>query len=119
MLIAKLTSFVKETIVDAARIFASREAVKGLYRVSLYRNAVYLMINSAIVSFTGFFFWMAAARLYPAEAVGLASAAMAAIGLLAILSTLGLDFALIRFLPGSGEKARDMINSCFTIGALI
>ena len=107
MLIAKLASFVKETLVDAARILTTKESLKGLYGVSLYRNAVYLMINSGVFAITGFFFWMAAARLYPTEAVGLASAAIVASGLLALLSTLGLDCGLIRFLPWSGEKARD------------
>jgi O-antigen/teichoic acid export membrane protein len=119
VLIARLTSFVKETVVDAARIFATKEGLKGLYGVSLYRNAIYLMINSAALALAGFFFWVVAARLYPVEAVGLVSAAIAAIGLLTLLSTLGLDYGLIRFLPGSGEKARDMINSCFTVGGLI
>lgn len=119
VLIAKLISFAKETLVDTARILTSKEGLKRLYRVSLYRNAIYLMINSAALALTGFFFWMAAARLYPTEAVGLASAAIAAIGLLALLSTLGLNYGLIRFLPGSGERARDMINSCFTVAGLI
>ncbi len=119
MLIARLTSFVKETVIDAARIFTTKEGLKGLYGVSLYRNAIYLMINSAALALAGFFFWMVAARLYPVEAVGLASAAIAAIGLLTLLSTLGLDYGLIRFLPGSGQKARDMINSCFTVSGLI
>jgi O-antigen/teichoic acid export membrane protein len=119
VLIAKLTSFVKETVIDAARIFTTKEGLKGLYGVSLYRNAIYLMTNSAVLALTGFLFWMAAARLYPVEAVGLGSAAIASIGLLVLLSTLGLDYGLIRFLPGSGEKARDMINSCFTVGGLI
>ncbi|MFC2003651.1 lipopolysaccharide biosynthesis protein [Chloroflexota bacterium] len=115
---AKLPSFVKETIDEAARIFTTKEGLKGVYGVSLYRNAVYLMINSAVLASTGVIFWMAATRLYPTEAVGLASASIAAIGLLAHLSTLGLDYGLIRLLPGSGKRARDMINSCFTVGGL-
>lgn len=119
VLIAKLASFAKETIADAARILTTKEGLKSLYGVSLYRNAIYLMLNSVVHALTGFFFWIAVARLYPTEAVGLAAAAIAATGLLALLSTLGLDYGLIRFLPGSGDKARDMLNSCFTIGGLV
>jgi len=119
VLIARLISFVKEAVVDAARIFTTKKGLQSLHRISLYRNAIYLMINAAALAITSFFFWMAAARLYSTEAVGLTSAAIAAIGLLTLLSTLGLDYGLIRFLPGSGEKARDMINSCFTVGGLI
>lgn len=99
-------------------ILTTREGRKSLYGVSLYRNALYLMLYSVVEAATGFFFWIAVARLYPAGAVGLASAAIAAAGLLALLATLGLDYGLIRFLPAAGDKARDIINSCFTVGGL-
>lgn len=111
--------FLKETFSDAARTLTSKEGLKSLFDVSLYRNAVYLMLNSSILALTGFFFWILAARLYPVEGVGFASAAISAMGLLALLSTLGLDYGLIRFLPNAGDKARDMINSCLTIGGIV
>lgn len=115
-----IISFVKATFVDALRLLRSPgEGLRSLYGVSLYRNAVYLMLNSAVLAATGFFFWMVSARLYPAEAVGLSSAAISALGLLALLSTLGLDYGLIRFLPNSGEKAQALMNSCFSIGTLV
>jgi len=108
-----------KVITEAIDTVTSRQKLKSLYGVSLYRNAIYLMLNSAMLALTGFFFWVIAARLYPVEGVGLASAAISAIGLLALLSTLGLDYGLIRFLPNAGEKASKMINSCFTLGALL
>jgi len=114
----KLTSFIQETITDAFKTLTSKEGIKNLYRVSLYRNAGYLMLNSVVLSITGFFFWILAARLYPTEAVGLSSAAISAMGLLAMLSTLGLDYGLIRFLPSSKDPPA-LINSCFTIGSLV
>jgi O-antigen/teichoic acid export membrane protein len=61
---------------------------------------------------------MAAARLYSDDEVGVASAAIAAMMLLSMLAMLGLDYALIRFIPGAGRSARDVINSSFTIGVL-
>lgn len=77
------------------------------------------MLNSGTLAFTGFVFWVVAARLYPTEAVGLASAAVSTMTLLALFSSLGLGYGLIRFLPSSGDEAKNMINSCFTIsGAL-
>ena len=110
--------FIKETLADAIKVLTSREGLKNLYGVSLYRNAVYLMLSSIVLGLTGFFFWVVAARLYPVEGVGLASAAISAMGLLALLSTLGLDYGLIRFLPQAGGGSRDMMNTCFTIGAI-
>ncbi|HUV45338.1 MAG TPA: oligosaccharide flippase family protein [Dehalococcoidales bacterium] len=93
--------------------------IRELLRVSLYRNAGYLMLASGVNSLAGFVFWAVAARLYPAEGVGLAAAAISAIGLLALLSTLGMDYGLIRFLPGSGDKAKNILNSCFTLSGLV
>jgi O-antigen/teichoic acid export membrane protein len=112
-------SFIKKIWSEILGLPSSKEGVKSLLGVSLYRNAVYLMMNSTMLALTGFFFWIAAARLYSTEVVGLASSAIAAIGLLSLLSVLGLDYGLIRFLPGAGEKAREMINSCFTIGGAV
>ena len=115
----KLTCFIKETVFDAARILTTKEGIKSLYGVSLYRNAIYLMLDSAITAIAGLFFWVAAARLYATESIGLASAAISAITLLGTISSLGLGFALIRFLPGSGERSCEMINSCFTTGGIL
>jgi O-antigen/teichoic acid export membrane protein len=118
-LISKLFYFVKETFSDAWGIVRSpREGLTSLYQVSLYRNAIYLMISSTALGLTGFFFWMAAARLYSSEEVGLASAAIAAMSLLSMLAMVGLDHALVRFIPGAGQSARDITNSSFTIGLL-
>lgn len=115
----KPLSFIRATFLDALGIVRSpREGLKSLYGISLYRNTVYLMLNSAILAIAGFFFWAIAARLYPVEGVGLASAAISAMALLAVFSTLGLTYGLIRFLPGAGEKANDIINTCFTLGSV-
>ncbi len=88
--------------------------MKSLYGVSLYRNAGYLMLNSAVSAILGFVFWMIAARSYSSSDVGITSALIGGIGLLNVLSLLGLNMGLIRFLPGEEDK-RGMINSCFTI----
>ena len=96
-----------------------KERIQEFFRISFYRNAVYLMLTSGAYALTGFFFWAVAAKLYPAEGVGFAAAAISAIGLLALLSTLGLDYGLIRFLPNSGEKTNEMLNSCFTLSGLV
>lgn len=119
MQLKNLSDFLKNTVTGVARIFVTPNGLKSLYRVSLYRNAVYLMINSAALALSGFFFWIAAARLYPVESVGLTSAAIGAAGFLTLFSTLGLDHGIIRFLPGAGDKARDMINSCFSLVGVI
>jgi O-antigen/teichoic acid export membrane protein len=76
------------------------------------------MVASAATSAFGFVFWLLVARLYPSEAVGLASALISAVGLLAGLSYLGLGMGLIRFLPQSQGNPNSMINTAFTIGGV-
>jgi len=105
-------------IFTSIRAVASREGWKGLLNTSLYTNAGYLVADVAVVSILGFAFWTLAARLYSPAQVGLASATVAAVILLARLSRLGFDYGLVRFLPGAGERAVTLINSCFTIAGL-
>ncbi len=115
----RLPLFIKETLTNATKAITSKKRLQELLGISLYRNSIYLMLNSGILAIFGFFFWMIAARLYPVEGIGLASAAISAMGLLALLSTLGLDYGLIRFLPNSREKANEVINTCLTIGSIV
>ena len=93
----------------------SRERLREHFRTSLYTNAYYLVLTQGIGSLGGFVFWIIAARFYTTEAVGLAGAVIPAISLLAAISQLGLGYGLIRFLPGAGNKANQMMNSSFTI----
>lgn len=89
------------------------------FQIPLYSNAFYLMLNSVVVSLLGFVFWIIVARSYTAADVGLAAAIIAAMWLLANLSSLGLGFGLIRFLPAAKDKATTMINSSLTIVGLV
>jgi O-antigen/teichoic acid export membrane protein len=77
-----------------------------------------LVVANVVSAAFGFFFWTAAARLYPPRDVGLAAAAVSAVGLLAMLSGLGLDYALVRFLPVA-VRPQEIINSCLTIGSVV
>lgn len=80
----------------------------------LYKNSLFLMLASILGAPLGFAFWIVVARLYSASDVGLASAIVSAMGLLAVLSGLGFEMGVIRFLP-QAENKRAMVNSCLTI----
>ena len=84
----------------------------------LYRNSLLLMASTAMTSGLGFFFWMVVARYYTEYEVGIAAAIISAVSVLALISSLGLNVALIRFLA-KAEKPVEMINSFFTINVLI
>ena len=87
-------------------------------RTPLHSNSVYLIGNSAVAGFLGFMFWVVAARLYTAEAVGLGSALTSAALLLSFLARFGLGFGVIRFLPTSGTHSSGLINSSFICAGL-
>jgi O-antigen/teichoic acid export membrane protein len=92
--------------------------LKQHLRDPLFKNAYFLMANTLLSAIIGFFFWVLAARFYSPSEVGLGSALLSASGFLAMLSILGFDVGLIRFLPSEGDKS-GLINSCFMIAASI
>jgi O-antigen/teichoic acid export membrane protein len=93
-----------------------------LYRLfhedSLFRNAVYLMGSTSVMSALGFVFWVFVAHLYKPAQIGEASALIAVTTLLSTLSLLGLNEGLLRFLPKSKDQSRD-INAATILVATI
>jgi len=86
-------------------------------RTPLYANALYLWASAGLTAVSGFAFWALVARLYSAHDVGLGSAALSALSLLAMFSHLGLGLGLIRFLPESGARGARLANAVFTTSA--
>ena len=84
----------------------------------LYRNSFFLMTSTVARAGLGFLFWIIVARFYTEAEVGLGSAVISAMALLALLSMVGFDAALIRFLP-KAKKPQDIINSCLTLSGFI
>jgi len=107
-----------ETGVEAA---GATQRLGGILRrllgTRLYANAFYLWANAVVTSASGLIFWVVVARLYDAEDVGLAAAAVSALMLLGVVSNLGLGLGLIRFLPEAGDRAGSLLNGSFTLGA--
>ena len=81
---------------------------------SLYRNSVYLMLSTLVMSVLGFVFWITSARLFTTEQVGLATAIISVMSLITSFSILGLNAGLIRYLPKAENKDKK-INTSFTL----
>jgi len=109
-----LFSFIKETFNDAINVIISPKKLLQFSKDPLYKNSIFLMASSVTAAGSGFFFWMIAARFYSAEDVGLASAIISAMGFLSMLSLLGFDISLMRFLPEREDK-KELINTCLTV----
>ncbi len=91
--------------------------LRAMLESSLGANSLYLILGNVFNTGFGFFFWMIAARLYQPPDVGLGAAAFSTIGLLAMLSTLGLDVALVRFLPEAPDPRRLVGSSLLIAGS--
>lgn len=82
-------------------------------RHGLLADAGAFVASTGATSGLGFIFWVAAARLYPPEAVGLGSAAISIMYLIGNISRVGLDVALARALPRErdGSRRRAMVSA--------
>lgn len=67
----------------------------------------------------GFPFWWLAARLFSPSAVGLASAVLAAMGLLGSIATFGLGAVLVREIPRSAGQERALIGKAIGVAGCL
>jgi O-antigen/teichoic acid export membrane protein len=95
----------------------SKQKLVELYGDSLYRNSLYLLLATVVLSGFGFFFWLISAHLIPTSEIGLATTLVSVMNMISVLSLLGFDTSLIRFLAKS-ENRNERINTSMTIVAL-
>lgn len=74
-------------------------------RSSLLRNAIYIMLTTGVSSGLGYVFWLVVARSYDADDVGVASALIAAMTVVAAIADLGTSRALVQRLPSRRSDA--------------
>lgn len=96
-----------------------RQSAIAVIRQSLIVNSIFLMTATAISSIGGFIFWLLAARLYPTELVGLASALVSAAVLVTSLASLGLGFGVVRYHASPSNDSIKAINACLSIAGLL
>ncbi|MFH8597586.1 lipopolysaccharide biosynthesis protein [Streptomyces rimosus] len=102
------------------RLFGGRGAGgKGGGGSPLFRNAYALMLNTGISGLLGLGFWLVAARYYTESAVGQGSAAIAAMKLLAGLTSLTLTGALARYIPIAGRTTGRLVRRTYLGSSLI
>jgi O-antigen/teichoic acid export membrane protein len=83
-----------------------------------YRNSVAMMLTTVLSSLFGILFWIVAAKTMQSGSVGLASTVASTIFLITMVSTLGMDVALIRYLPTSKSKG-ELISTIIISIALV
>lgn len=85
---------------------------------ALFFNAGSLVATTAVTSALGFAYWWLAARLFPPEAVGLASAAISAMMLLSAIGVLGLGTLLIGELPRQPGREGAIIMASLLVAGI-
>lgn len=84
---------------------------------TLYKNSLYLMINSAVLAFSGFLFWLLVARIYSPQEIGIATTLFSAILMISGISTLGLNAGLLRYIP-TAKSFQKRFNSSIILTIL-
>ncbi len=85
--------------------------------IILLANAGSLVGAAAVTSLLGFVYWWVAARQFPVEAVGLASASVSTMTLLGNCCMLGLGTLLIKELPRQPDEAPSLISTALILVA--
>ena len=80
---------------------------------SLLKNSFFISLSRLSDVGFGFLFWLFAAKIYSIEDVGIACALIAFLDIIILLSRLGFDNSLIRFIPL--REPKDVFNTSFWI----
>jgi len=84
----------------------------------LVRNSLFLMLSNGIQAAIGFGFWIAMARLFSTEDVGIASSLMSATVLLAFFALVGLNTTVMRFFPTERHKSALLTAAFVMVGGV-
>jgi O-antigen/teichoic acid export membrane protein len=79
----------------------------------MVRDGLSMTVSAGLTACVGLLAWIAAARLLPREEVGRAAAFVAGFMLVASLGDLGLDRALMRWIPRAGQQRRTLVLRCY------
>lgn len=96
----------------------NRLLAAGRHHLTLVANAAAMMSSTIATAGLGFVYWWMAARFLPTESVGLASAAIATMGFLALAGDLGLGSLLMGQIPRHAGRAGGLISAAFLVATL-
>jgi O-antigen/teichoic acid export membrane protein len=89
----------------------------AVLRRPLYASSLYLTATSLVNAGSGFVFWVMAARLFKPEEVGLGAALISAAGFVLLVSSLGLEVGIVKYLPRASDSSA-LANSYLTVSSL-
>jgi len=93
--------------------------LNNVRQVPLYRSSFALMLTTGLNGILGFAYWVLAARLYPATAVGLGAGAISAMTLVSSMGWVGLQFVLLRYVPVASRAQARLVRVCYAAAIAI
>jgi O-antigen/teichoic acid export membrane protein len=100
---------------DASIARTRRDRGADSWRAPQHRDGMALVLSSGVSSAIGMLFWVLAARLFEQSIVGINSAALSAVTLLASASHLNMGNAMLRFVPVA-DRRRAVVAGCIAVG---
>ncbi len=86
-----------------------------LFKDSLFKNSIYPILTTGIMSGLGFVFWLIIARYFPVDQVGIAVTLISIMSMISVLGLAGFDTAIIRFLSNSDNKNANLNTSIIIV----
>jgi O-antigen/teichoic acid export membrane protein len=86
--------------------------VKGLlegWRAPQHRDGLALVVSSGMSSAVGLLYWVLAAKILPADVVGVGAVTVSSLMLVGGVAHLNMSHALLRFVPVAGTAARKLV----------
>jgi O-antigen/teichoic acid export membrane protein len=93
--------------------------LNNVRHVPLYRSSFALMLTTGLNGILGFAYWVLAARLYPAKAVGIGAGAISAMTLVSSLGWVGLQYVLLRYVPVAGRAQTRLVRLSYAAAIAI
>lgn len=93
--------------------------LNNVRQVPLYRSSFALMLTTGLNGILGFAYWVLAARLYPAQAVGIGAGAISAMTLVSSLGWVGLQYVLLRYVPVAGRAQTRLVRLSYAAAIAI
>ena len=94
-------------------------ALRTLKKMPLIQSGLALVVSSAVTSGLGLVFWIVATGNFTPSEVGISSALITSMILLADFAHLGLRTGLVRFLPVAGSTAERLVIRSYVVAAVV
>lgn len=107
------------TVTEDRVVATATRAPRERARSPLYRNGIALVINGAMSSIIGVAYWLVVAHRASSTVVGQATALVAALMTLSMISQMSLPGVLVTFLPRTGRSARRLVLRAYAMSIIV